>query len=130
MIRDPGSRINLPDHISRSWVTILWVKKYLNSLVRIRIRDPLSFLPWIRDADPGKHSRSATLSVIHDTVNRIETRTLVQPCHCVVHPNKYAITPIPDGSVIVNFLKIRHDTDSVHLSLCSRIILFYFQEAS
>jgi hypothetical protein len=32
---DPD-RINKPDHISESLETIFWVKKYLNSLMRIR----------------------------------------------------------------------------------------------
>ncbi len=43
--------MNIPDHISESLETIFWVKKpkYLNSLMRIWIRDPESFWPWIRN---------------------------------------------------------------------------------
>jgi hypothetical protein len=40
-----GSGMNNPDHISESSETIVWVKKYFNSFMRIRdgkirIRDP------------------------------------------------------------------------------------------
>ncbi len=38
-----------PEHISENLETIVWVKKYLNSLMRMRIRDPESFLTL----DPG-----------------------------------------------------------------------------
>ncbi len=46
-----GSRsgMNIPDHISESSETIFWVKKNIKSLMRIRIRDPESFWPRIRD---------------------------------------------------------------------------------
>ncbi len=40
---DPGSGMNIPDHISESFETIFWVK---NTLMRIPIRDPESFWPW------------------------------------------------------------------------------------
>jgi uncharacterized protein (DUF736 family) len=40
--QDPGSGMNIPDHISESLETIFWVKNKntLNSFMRIRIRDP------------------------------------------------------------------------------------------
>ncbi len=44
------SGIIILDHISESLETFSWVK-FLNSLLRIRIRDPESFWPWFRD--PG-----------------------------------------------------------------------------
>jgi hypothetical protein len=56
--------MNAPDHISESLETIFGLK-YLNSLMRIRIRDPGIFLTL----DPGKiriwdkHFGSATLLV-------------------------------------------------------------------
>jgi hypothetical protein len=51
---DPGSGMNIPDIISRRNNFLGYI--YLNSL--IRIRDPESFWPWIRDpewtnSDPG-----------------------------------------------------------------------------
>ncbi len=75
-IRDPGWKniqildlrpaINILDDISKSLVpvTIIWVKKCLNSLLRIWIRDLVPFLPWIRDGKSwirDKHPGSATL---------------------------------------------------------------------
>ncbi len=58
-----GSGMNIPDHIFDSLETIFSVKN-LNSLFRMRIRDPEIFWPgsgmekiWIRDKHPG----SATL---------------------------------------------------------------------
>jgi hypothetical protein len=43
-IWDPESRINVLDHISESLVKIFWLdNKYLNSLLRIRILDPVPF---------------------------------------------------------------------------------------
>jgi hypothetical protein len=44
-----GSRMNIPDHISESLVTIFWIIKYLNSLMRIRIRDLFDPASRIRD---------------------------------------------------------------------------------
>jgi hypothetical protein len=42
--------MNIPDHISESLETIFWVKnRYSNSLMWIRLRDPESFYPLIRD---------------------------------------------------------------------------------
>jgi hypothetical protein len=38
-----GSEINIPDHIFESLETMVWEYKYLNSLMRIRIRDPKYF---------------------------------------------------------------------------------------
>jgi hypothetical protein len=38
-----GSGMNIPDHFSESLETVFRVKQYLNSLMRIRIRDPESF---------------------------------------------------------------------------------------
>jgi hypothetical protein len=54
---DPGSGMNILDHISDSLEAIFWVK---SSLMWIRNRDPKSFWPWIRDKHPG----SATLAKI------------------------------------------------------------------
>jgi hypothetical protein len=45
---DPGSGMNIADHISESLETIFGLK-YLNSLMRMRIQDPGIFLPL----DPG-----------------------------------------------------------------------------
>jgi len=61
--------MNIPDHISKSLETIFWDLKYLHCLMWIRIRDPESFLPWIRDGKirgsgiRDKHPGSATLTV-------------------------------------------------------------------
>jgi hypothetical protein len=45
--------MNLLDHISESLETIFWVKHFLNSLMLIRIRDPESFRPGIRNGKIG-----------------------------------------------------------------------------
>jgi hypothetical protein len=63
--------MNIPDHISESLETIFWVKKNLNSLKQIRIRDPKSVLPWIRDAKnriPDVYPGSATLVFVYRMV--------------------------------------------------------------
>jgi hypothetical protein len=61
-VADPGSGafltagpgMNIPDHISESLETMfLGLNRYLNALMRIRIRDLEYFLPWIGD---GKNS--------------------------------------------------------------------------
>jgi len=66
--------MNIPDHISESLETIFWVK-YLNSLIRIRIRnlfDPGSGMEklgsWIQDKHPG----SATLTAVIKRLNQIQ----------------------------------------------------------
>jgi hypothetical protein len=41
--------MNITDHISKCLKTMVWVKKYFNSLKRMRIRDPESLKAWIRD---------------------------------------------------------------------------------
>ncbi len=71
MSKKSGSTMNNPDHISESLETIFWVKKYLNSLMRIRDErnsDPVSWMEklgsGIRHKHPGsrhKHPESATL---------------------------------------------------------------------
>jgi hypothetical protein len=53
--RDPGSRMNILDHISKSLETIFWVK-ILKFFIRIRIRDLL---------DPGSRIRDGKI-VIRD----------------------------------------------------------------
>jgi hypothetical protein len=63
-----GSGMNIPDHIAEKLETIFWVKKNLNSLMRIRIRDPGSFDPGSRMEKFGsgiqyKHPGSATLVI-------------------------------------------------------------------
>ncbi len=59
--------MNIPDHISESLKTVFGFKKLLNSLMRIRIRDPKFFdrgsrVEKIRIRD--KHLGSATLSIL------------------------------------------------------------------
>ncbi len=51
--QDTRSGINLSDHISESLVTRFWLKilKFFVNTV-LRILDPVSFRPWIRD--PGR----------------------------------------------------------------------------
>jgi len=58
--------------------------KYLNSLMRIRIRDPESFLPWIRDKHPG----SATLHIAY-------TGTWINRSSCRPHHFRMKILRIP-----------------------------------
>jgi hypothetical protein len=48
--------MKIPDHISESLETILWVKKYVNSL--LRIRDPFDSVSGMeKNSDPGLTSR-------------------------------------------------------------------------
>jgi hypothetical protein len=42
-VLDLGSAINITGHISKSLEIIIWVEKKLNSLLRIRIHDPVPF---------------------------------------------------------------------------------------
>jgi hypothetical protein len=65
--QDPGTGMHIPDLISENSVSVFWVKIFaVNSL--IRIRDPESCQPWIRDPRLEKnrirvkHPGSATLS--------------------------------------------------------------------
>jgi hypothetical protein len=64
-IRDPGSEMNNPDHISESLETLFLGLKYFNSLMRIwdpgrKNSDPGSGMEKIRVRD--KHPGSATLN--------------------------------------------------------------------
>ncbi len=56
---DTRSEINIPDHNSESLESCYYLNfKILNSLLRIRIRDPVPFLPWIPDKPTGSYSIS------------------------------------------------------------------------
>jgi hypothetical protein len=56
--QDPGSGINIPDHISQRLVTIFGGLKYLNFLLRIRIRDLVTFRPGMEKFGSGIRGRT------------------------------------------------------------------------
>jgi hypothetical protein len=60
---DTGSRINIPDLIFENFVSVFWVKKYLNSLSQIQVQDLVNPRSGIRDGKvgSGKHPGSAAL---------------------------------------------------------------------
>jgi hypothetical protein len=55
---DPGSWMNMQDNFSESLETLFWGKKYLNSLMRIRIQDPGS---GINIPDPQHYLKNVFL---------------------------------------------------------------------
>ena len=69
-----GSAMNIPDHIYKSLETIFGLK-YLNSLMRMRIRIRESFWPGIRD---GKNSDPGWISRIRNTADEEYFFSLIQ----------------------------------------------------
>jgi hypothetical protein len=78
-----GSGINIPDHIFRELMTNFFGLKIGAHWGRLhyllRIRDPVPFLPWIRDGKiriQDKHPGSATLILIYILVGNVTLKTL------------------------------------------------------
>jgi hypothetical protein len=63
-IQHPRSGISIPDLIFENLISVFWVKNYLNSLLRIRIRFLRSCQLWIRDKHPGSATLHSVIS--HD----------------------------------------------------------------